>query len=140
MKDIIRLTKIQFALIIVFVIFKLIRPPVLQSSAPEWVKIALLSLPNFFEALIGVLVLTGMGLYLNLRVFNERRRIRKHVLYAIVPIIGGVYVITQELKIHNLGGNNVYDSNDVIFSVIGLLTGYLFLLLTKPNVYPEAER
>ncbi|WP_299188462.1 hypothetical protein [uncultured Aquimarina sp.] len=140
MKDILKLARIQFALIALFVFFKLIRPSILKNNSPEWVKTTLLSLPNFFEAVIGVLILTGIGLYLNLRVLNEKRRIKRNLLYAIVPIIGGVYVITQEMKIHNLGGNNVYDINDIIFSVIGLLIGYLFIVITKPNIYPVMEK
>ena len=29
-------------------------------------------------------------------------------------------MLTQELKFHNLGGNNVYDPWDLLFSVAGL--------------------
>jgi len=139
MRDVLKLARIQFALIGLFVLFKLIRPSLLESNSPEWVRITLLSLPNFFEAVIGVLILTGIGLYLNLRVLSKKRRIGRNLLYAIVPIIGGIYVITQEMKIHNLGGNNVYDINDIIFSVVGLLIGYLFIIVTKPNIYPVSE-
>ncbi|WP_350293726.1 hypothetical protein [uncultured Croceitalea sp.] len=111
MRDILKLARIQFVLIALFVFFKLIRPSVLELNLPEGMKITLLSLPNFFEAVIGVLILTGIGLYLNLRGLSEKLRIGRNLLYAIVPIIGGIYVITQEMKIHNLGGNNVYDKN-----------------------------
>ena len=133
MKDTLHLIKVHFALLLVFVIFKLIRPPVLQSQAPNWVKTTLLSLPNLFEALIGILLLTALGLYLNRNVLPEKRRIGPTALYALVPILGGVYVITQELKIHNLGGPNVYDFNDLVFSVIGLVIGYVYLVVTKPG-------
>ncbi|WP_299251754.1 hypothetical protein [uncultured Aquimarina sp.] len=135
MTDILKLVRIQVFLVILFLVFKFIRPTVLNSDSPEWIKITLLSLPNFFEAFIGTLILTGIGLYLNLRTLGRKRQIKRNLIYAMAPIIAGVYVITQELKLHNLGGNNVYDVNDLIFSVIGLIIGYLIVILIKPRIY-----
>ncbi|WP_299247535.1 hypothetical protein [uncultured Aquimarina sp.] len=139
MTDILKLARIQFLLIILFVIFKFIRPAVLNSDSPEWIKITLLSLPNFFEAVIGTLILTGIGLYLNLRILSKKRQIKRNLIYAVASILAGIYVITQELKLHNLGGNNIYDSNDLIFSVIGLIIGYLIIIAIKPKIYHVAE-
>ena len=139
MKDILKLARIQIALIILFVFFKLIRPSVLNGDSPEWIKLTLLSFPNFFEAVIGTLIITGIGLYLNFRVLGNKRQIKTNVIYTMAPILGGVYVLTQEFKIHNLGGNNVFDKNDVIFSVIGLLIGYLILIWIKPTTYQVVE-
>ncbi|WP_298540859.1 hypothetical protein [uncultured Aquimarina sp.] len=139
MTDILKLARIQFLLIILFVIFKFIRPAVLNSDSPEWIKITLLSLPNFFEAVIGTLILTGIGLYLNFRILSEKRQIKRNLIYAVASILAGIYVITQELKLHNLGGNNIYDSNDLIFSVIGLIIGYLIIIAIKPKIYHVAE-
>ena len=51
-----------------------------------------------------------------------------------------VYVILQEFKIHNLGGENVYDPYDVVFSVIGLITAYLILHTLKPRIHATSER
>ncbi|WP_299312037.1 hypothetical protein [uncultured Aquimarina sp.] len=135
MTDILKLVRIQVFLVILFLVFKFIRPTVLNSDSPEWIKITLLSLPNFFEAFIGTLILTGIGLYLNLRTLGRKRQIKRNLIYAMAPIIAGVYAITQELKLHNLGGNNVYDVNDLIFSVIGLIIGYLIVILIKPRIY-----
>lgn len=139
MKDILKLARIQIALIALFVLFKLIRPTILESNSPEWIKTTLLSLPNFFEAVIGTLILTGIGLYINLKILSKKRQIRVNVLYVITTIIGGVYVITQELKIHNLGGNNVFDKNDILFSIVGLIIGYLILICIKPTIYQTIE-
>lgn len=52
-------------------------------------------------------------------------------------ILAGIYVITQELKVHNLGGNNVFDPNDVVFSCIGLLIGYMIIIRIKPQIYGD---
>ena len=139
MTDILKLARIQICIIPLFVFFKMIRPTVLEGNAPEWVKITLLSLPNFFEAVTGVLVLTGIGLYLNLRFLTKKRQIGNNLLYIMATIVSGIYVITQELKIHNLGGINVFDKNDIVFSLIGLIIGYLIVVSVKPKTYRKTE-
>ena len=42
-------------------------------------------------------------------------------VYLIATFLAGVYVLSQEVKWHNLGGNNVYDPYDVVASLIGLV-------------------
>ena len=134
MRDLLKLARIQIVFIALFAFFKLIRPSVLESNAPEWMKLTLLSLPNFFEAVVGILILTCLGAYLNRRVLNEKWQIGRNPLYALVFIIGSIYVITQELKIHNLGGHNVFDENDIVFSIFGLITGILIVISVKPQI------
>ncbi len=133
MKDLIRLAHIELIIIPIFIFFKFIRPSVLKSSSPEFFKLILLSLPNFFEAIIGTLTLTGIGLLINDRL-TERHQINQRLIYLLAVILAGIYVSTQELKIHNLGGNNVYDRNDLIFSFIGLLLGYWIVKKIKPII------
>ncbi|MAO08594.1 MAG: hypothetical protein CL596_07785 [Alteromonas sp.] len=140
MNDILKLARIQIVLIALFVFFKFIRRSVLESHPSEWIKITLLSLPNLFEAIIGVLILTSIGIYLNLRVLRKKWRINRVLLYLIVPILGGIFVITQELKIHDLGGNNIFDKNDVVFSIMGLIIGVLIVILIKPKIDPMDEK
>ena len=140
MNDILKLARIQIVLIALFVFFKFIRRSVLESHPSEWIKITLLSLPNLFEAIIGVLILTSIGIYLNLRVLREKWRINRVLLYLIVPILGGIFVITQELKIHDLGGKNIFDKNDVVFSIMGLIIGVLIVILIKPKIDPMDEK
>lgn len=134
MGDILKLARIQILFIVLFAFFKFIRPPVLKSNAFDWIKIALLSLPNFFEGVIGVLTLTAMLLYLNSRFLTKKQQAKESLIYGIALILAGIYVITQEFKIHNLGGENVYDKNDVIFSIIGLTVGYLIIVIYKPRI------
>jgi hypothetical protein len=135
MTDILKLARIQIVLITLFIILKRIRPTILGNNPLEWIKIALLSLPNFFEAVIGPLILTGIGLYANTRMLSKKRQVKPNMLYVVATTLSGIYVITQELKIHNLGGNNVCDKNDVLFSIAGLLIGYLILISIKPKIY-----
>jgi hypothetical protein len=116
----------------------IVEPSVLKSTSPEFFKIALLSLPNFFEAIIGTLTLTGIGLIIN----DKRRKqyqIDSKLIYLLAVIFAGIYVSTQELKIHNLGGNNVFDKNDLIFSFIGLTIGYLIVMWIKPIIISKKE-
>ncbi|GAA0724756.1 hypothetical protein GCM10009430_29500 [Aquimarina litoralis] len=135
MTDLLKLARIQTILVFLFIILKFIRPTVLNSSTYNWIKIVLLSLPNFFEAIIGTFLLTGIGLYINFRILPEKTKISIYKLYVLATILAGVYVITQELKIHNLGGNNVYDINDIIFSFIGLIVGYFMIRRIQPKIY-----
>lgn len=132
MRDISKLARIQMVFILLFAFFKFIRPTVLVRNAPEIFKIILLSLPNFFEGVIGTLVLTAIGLYLNARVLTKQ--IKRQLIYIIATILATIYVITQELKIHNLGGNNVFDINDIIFSIIGLAVGFTMIMIMKPKI------
>ncbi|MCK8523492.1 hypothetical protein M0D21_18055 [Aquimarina sp. D1M17] len=134
MNDILKLARIQIVLIVLFIFFKFIRPSIIEGNYSEWIKITLLSLPNFFEGIIGVLILTGLGLYLNIKVFSPDKQIGTKLVYAVALILAGIYVLTQEFKIHNLGGNNVFDKNDVIFSIVGLIIGYSIVRIIKPVV------
>lgn len=137
MTDLLKLARIQIMLVFLFIILKFIRPTILNGSTYNWVKIMFLSLPNFFEAIIGTFLLTGISLYINFRILPEKIKISINKLYILATILAGVYVIAQELKIHNLGGNNVYDINDIIFSFIGLITGYFMIRRIQPKIYSK---
>ncbi len=131
--DIMKLTCVELIIIPIFVFFKFIRPIVLKSNSPDFFKIALLSLPNFFEGIIGTLTLTGIGLIVNDKL-SKQNQIKPKLIYVLAVVLAGIYVTTQELKFHNLGGNNVYDVNDLIFSFIRLVLGYLIVLRIKPCI------
>lgn len=138
MDGVLRLARIQILVIITFIINKaLIRPYVLKHDFPNIFDIFVLSYSNFCEAIVGVLTLTYIGLYINQRMVRLEGRWREASIYIIAVVLAGVYVISQELKIHNLGGNNVYDPYDLLFSVIGLIAGYAILAVIKPVVTDE---
>ena len=134
MRDILKMARVQIVVIVIFVFFKAIRKSVLENNPPGIIRKFLLSFPNFCEGIIGVLTLTMLGLYV-----NKRLKIRNGIIYLTATILAAVFVITQELKIHNLGGHNIYDPNDLIFSIVGLMTGYIIILQMKPRILADPE-
>ena len=129
MDDLLKLARIQIQLVALFVFAKWIRPSVLAGAGNDYLKLFLLSFPNLCEGAIGVLVLTGIGIYV-----NKSGQIKPPFVYATALVLAAVYVVTQELKFHNLGGNNVYDPNDLIFSVIGLFIGAAIVFRLQPKM------
>lgn len=129
MNDIKTLGRIELIIIAVFALFKIIRKSALENTSSETIRIFLLSFPNFCEGVIGVLTLTMIGL-----IISKYLNIGYSAIYLLATVIAAVYVITQELKFHNLGGKNVYDPNDLVFSIIGLLAGYIILHKLQPRI------
>jgi hypothetical protein len=85
-----------------------VKPFVLENNYPDIFQIVVLSLPNFSEAVMGTLILTGILLQLRpfmgdkLKFFNTSR------VYLTALILASIYVISQEFKLHNIGGNFNY--------------------------------
>ncbi|WP_425392216.1 hypothetical protein [Ekhidna sp.] len=132
MKNAIWFGRIQIIIIILFVFSKSwLRPFVLKRDAPVFLDITVLSLPNLYEGVVGVLVLSFMGLYINKR--WNKSKLGNHTIYILATILAAIFVITQEVKLHNLGGNNVYDPYDVIFSFIGLTLGFTIVWMKGPT-------
>ena len=130
--DTLKLARIQIVITIVFIFFKLIRPSALESTSFEFFKIVLFSLPNFFEAIIGILTLTGIGLIINDR-FDKKHQIKPKSIYILTVVLSGTYVILQELNIIDIRTNTTMDPNDIIFSIVGLIVGYLIIQYIKPQ-------
>ncbi len=116
---------IQRVFLIAFIIFFLnkfyLRPWVLENDLPSFLKVIVYSLPNLIEAIMGTTVVTGIAF--RLREY-AKKEISDSYIYLIAVFLAALYTISQELKFHNLGGNNVYDFNDVIASVVGLIFTY----------------
>jgi len=79
------------------------------------------SLPNFFEAIMGTILLAGIGLEARSRFGGG---IKDDAIYVMASFLAALYVFAQEFQLHSLGGNNVYDPYDVSASVIGLVLIY----------------
>ncbi len=122
MTDILRLARIQIGIIVLFVINKLlIRPFVVERDFSAPFQIFVLSFSNFCEAIVGTMTVTYLCLVLNYRFLSPMSRVKESIIYVAATVLAGVYVILQEFKIHNLGGENVYEPYDVLFSIIGLV-------------------
>lgn len=135
MGDIQKLVRIQLGVIAAFIFIKfIVRPAVVSGDYWSALQVFVLSFPNLCEAIIGTLTLTYIGLYLNTRNIIPGIKMKALVIYLLATILAGIYVILQEFKIHNLGGKNVYDPYDVLFSIFGLMIGYLLLVLLKPRI------
>lgn len=130
--------QIQVLLVVLFALFKLCRAAILASTDDIVIEVITLSLPNLFEAVLGILVLTSIGLLANTRLAASQQ-ISRYRVYRLAALLAAIYVLTQEFKLHNLGGNNVFDPFDVLFSVIGLSLGYLLVLWLRPQG-PEEDR
>lgn len=131
------LIRIHFGVIASYFVVKfMMRPFVLENEYTGLIKIFVLSYPNFCEAVAGTLIVT-FGLLL-LRGFIMKRRpmafLKGGHLYLVASLLAGSYVILQEFKIHNLGGRNVYDPYDIVFSVAGLIIAYFVLVRIRPSM------
>ncbi len=120
---------VLYLFVAAFIMFLLnkffVRPFVLENDYPGILQIIVLSLPNFTEAIMGTLLLTGILFQLK-RLFGDKlKSIKTTYVYLIALILASVYVITQELTLHNIGGNNVYDPYDLVASIIGLTLTYV---------------
>ncbi len=131
--DLMKLARIELLIIPIFILFKFTRPRVLESASPRFLRITLLSMPNFFEAVVGILTLTGVFLILNDRM-NLKYQIRPAFIYIIVAIATTIYVLTQEFNLFNIRSNTTLDRNDVVFSIVGLIVGYSITLFIKPRI------
>lgn len=124
MEEIRKNTRVILLVVVLFIANKLyLRPLVLASDTVAWLEVLVLSVPNFFEAICGSLMLMNLGLMAK----RYDARIQKSWLLLSVMTVATVYVVTQELKWHNLGGRNVYDPFDLLFSGIGLVAAALWL-------------
>ena len=129
----IKLARIQIVVILVFIILKLIRPFVLEEVSIDFVRIIVLSFPNLAEGIVGTLILTGI-LLLFFRRFMKSEKPGNTTIYLLSGFLAAVYVLLQEFKIHNLGGNNIYDPNDVLFSILGLGLGLIIVFRIRPEI------
>ena len=116
-----------WAILVFFLNKFLLRPWVLENSTSEFLKIVVLSIPNLIEAVVGTLLLTGIIFQLKYHFNKNMRRVKDLYIYSIAVGLTSIYSISQEIKLHNLGGNNVYDPYDVIASLIGLIMTFILI-------------
>ena len=135
MQDLFKITRILLVIVLLFVVNKLLlRPYILTNNFPKFLETFVLSFPNFCEAMVGSIVLVNLGLYGNRRLLKAPARLKEDIIYKLAVLIAAIYVLLQEFKVHNLGGRNTYDPDDVVFSVIGLVAAYLLFHYVKPRM------
>jgi hypothetical protein len=108
--------------ILVFVLNKYdLKPWVLANDARDALAIFVFSIPNLVEAIVGTLIITGI-LFQTKDYFKARfGHIKDIYIHVLAVSMASIYVLMQELKFHNLGGNNIYDPYDVLASIVGLV-------------------
>ncbi|MEP1307662.1 MAG: hypothetical protein ABJK11_10060 [Balneola sp.] len=106
------------------------RPWVREQEGFEFLKIFANSFPNFVEAYLGTFTIASLMLLGKILDYSWFKNLSNRVIYLASTMLAAIFVITQEMKIHNLGGENIYDFNDVVASVIGLI--FIFVML---NLY-----
>ena len=114
--------------ILIFVLNKLyLRPWILENEFSGIILILTNSVANLLEAIIATLILTGILLQIR-QYFNDKMGTIKEINIRILAVvIASIYVLSQELKFHNLGGNNVYDPYDLIASITGLIGTFIVI-------------
>lgn len=104
-----------------------LRPMVLDHDFPSFLQILVLSIPNTFEAVLGMCVVAGQLMVVKLYFSPRFDGIPNLGVYLLATFLAGTYVLTQEFKLHHLGGRNTYDPYDVVASIVGLV-GMLLVL------------
>ena len=97
-------------------------------STSSYLDVALHSFPNFCEGVIGIITVTLIGLFIN-KSFKKKER----MIYVSSAILTLAYVLAQEYNVHSIGGQNTFDVFDVIFSITGVLLGFLSIVHLQPR-------
>lgn len=114
--------RLYLAVFILFIVNKFVlRPFVLDHDFPAFLQIFVLSVPNTFEAIIGMSNVVGLLMAAKLYFSPRFDGIPTLALYLFATVLAGTYVLTQEFKLHNMGGRNTYDPYDVVASIIGIV-------------------
>jgi hypothetical protein len=115
---------------VLFLLLKtLIRPWVRENNAPDFIQNITFSFPNYVEAYLGTFTIATFFLIGKIKDYSFFRNLGNHAIYLLSISLAAIYVITQEMNVHSLGGNNIYDFNDIIASIIGLVVIYIMLKL-----------
>lgn len=115
---------IQRVFVFTFILFMsnkfIFRPWILENTDHAVIHGAVYSLPNFCEAVMGVIILTNLAIYARGSI-KTLSAITHPMIYHGATLIALIYVTTQEYGLHSLGGNNIFDPIDLLASVLGLV-------------------
>lgn len=113
-----------------FVLKLWFRPWIREQEGIDFLNLMANSFPNYVEAYLGTFTIAGFLIIGRLKNYSWVKNLSDITIYTLSTILATIYVITQEMKFHNLGGANIYDPNDVIASIIGLV-----LIFGMLNIY-----
>ena len=99
----------------------------LDYDSPTFLQILVFSIPNTFEAIIGMSNIAGLLMVAKLYFRPRFDGIPNLALYLLATVLVGTYVLTQEFRLHDLGGRNAYDPYDAVASIIGIVGTLLVL-------------
>ena len=114
--------RLYIGALLLFVLVKgTLRPWVLAGDFWVGFDVFVLSFPNFVEAIVGMSNAYGLLLFAKHRDLLAMGKLSERGLLLASIVLVGLYVLTQEFGLHNLGGNNVTDPFDVAASIIGIV-------------------
>ncbi len=113
-----------------------IRPLVEGWELPRLIEVVIFSSPNAVEAIVGMTSIAVL-LLLARRHWRRFENIRDAWIYSAAAVLTLAFVLTQEFRLHDLGGRNVYDPNDAVASVVGVLA--MWLLFSRWGVLEPAR-
>lgn len=115
---------IQRVFVLTFMLFIgnkfILRPWILENTDYAVIHGAVYSLPNFCEAVMGVIILTNLAIFVRSAV-KTLSAISNPMIYNTATLTALFYVTTQEYGLHSLGGNNTFDPIDMLASILGLV-------------------
>ena len=121
-----------------FLVKGAIRPWVLARDFWVALDVIVLSFPNLVEAIVGISNVYGLILIAKHRgVFWMGKRSDRFVLF-VSGALTGLFVLTQELGLHHLGGNNVTDPFDVAASIVGIVL--MMTIFSRYGFFKEMQR
>lgn len=132
MKDLVKLGWLQLLVILLFLVFRWIRVAVHPKEPLTLFELFLLSFPNFCESVVGVLLLTCLGLFI-----NQYLQWNTKLVYGLAALCAGIFVLFHEIPPSFAGGANIYDPNDILFSIMGTLLGAFAVFRLRPVVTPQ---
>ena len=135
--DIMKLSGGQLAILIPFMLLKHFRKDLMAYEPGKVVEVFLYSFPNFAEGVLGLMFLVAVGVYLAGQLQWSGKRLP--LIYLLAAILTALYTISQEFNLHTIGGENQYDPWDVLFSVLGILTGLFIVFYLRPGQFSLAR-
>ncbi len=124
---------VQLITVLIFFVLKQLRPMLAEALPNPVFEIFLYSFPNFAEGVVGFLIVAMLLTMITANGGKAARLLTFHRICIGAFLAAAIYVIAQEVGLHDLGGAQVYDPYDVGFSIAGLLVGLAVFVRLAPK-------